>query len=187
MRLSPSFLLFALSSLLPALLCAATAVAPREQAETTTTDILGPDDILIAGMVTIFIGAVSAIITKHIADHSHEDRAPIPGQYVAASNAHSALTQMLNDIHNRDRSIRLLAVKAFVPVTGHETLGVPGQDWGALWIPVQTSSTTAKMFVVWWSKRRGGTLTIHNPPSGEWVVSSDVQLTHMSGSYQVHL
>ncbi|KAF4586616.1 hypothetical protein EYR40_010628 [Pleurotus pulmonarius] len=152
----------ALGGLLPLLLHA--SVVPRENSEKTTTDILVADDILIAGMVFLVAGAVTAMIVKHIADHTREDRVSLEREYLQAqSGPRAAIAQVLDNVHNQDQSVVLLAVRAFVLVTGFETLGVPGQDWGAIWIPVQISSTTASPYVVWWSKKRGGALVVHNP------------------------
>lgn len=57
---------------LPLLLHA--SFVPRDNAEKTTTDILVADDISTAGMLALAVGTVSALIIKHIADQTSEDR-----------------------------------------------------------------------------------------------------------------
>ncbi|KAF7426442.1 hypothetical protein PC9H_008811 [Pleurotus ostreatus] len=121
-----------LGSLLP-LLLQASVLAPRSDAEDTTDD-LGPlAAIAIGGLVAVAANVASALILDLI---------------------HSGIGENKN-IGNRDPSLVLVAVKAFVPVTGQESLGILGHDWGSVWIPVQTSLTEAETFVVWWSKHRG--------------------------------
>ncbi|KAG9222013.1 hypothetical protein CCMSSC00406_0010378 [Pleurotus cornucopiae] len=166
-----------LGSLLP-LLLQASVLAPRSDAEDTTDD-LGPlAAIAIGGLVAVAANVASALILDLI--HSGIGENKNIGKYVStrdvrappsqphhpadrAQNPHSVIENIINDAHSRDPSLVLVAVKAFVPVTGQESLGILGHDWGSVWIPVQTSLTEAETFVVWWSKHRGRFVTVHNP------------------------
>ncbi|KAJ8693985.1 hypothetical protein PTI98_008920 [Pleurotus ostreatus] len=158
-----------LGSLLP-LLLQASVLAPRSDAEDTTDD-LGPlAAIAIGGLVAVAANVASALILDLI--HSGIGENKNIGKYVSTrDNPHSVIENIINDAHSRDPSLVLVAVKAFVPVTGQESLGILGHDWGSVWIPVQTSLTEAETFVVWWSKHRGRFVTVHNPASADVCLS----------------
>ncbi|KAF4586591.1 hypothetical protein EYR40_010603 [Pleurotus pulmonarius] len=95
----------------------------------------------------------------------------------APSTPHAAIQQVIDDMHGRNKSISLVAVKLFTLVEGDATLGVPGKDWGTVWIPVQPSASSPSItYVVWWTRKRGGTLMITNPASpDDWAVSKGVK------------
>ncbi|KAF4564471.1 hypothetical protein EYR40_010631 [Pleurotus pulmonarius] len=178
--------LLILCTLLP-LLLQASVVAPRSNDEEMTDD-LGPlAAIAIGGLVAVAAGVASGLILDFI--HSGIGEKQDIGRYVATTeNPHSVITNIINDAHGRDPTLVLVATRAFSPVvTGQESLGILGRDWGTVWVPVQTSLTNAEIFVVWWSKRRGGSVTIHNPASTDWAPSTGARLVFESGNYRVYL
>ncbi|KAF4564469.1 hypothetical protein EYR36_002403 [Pleurotus pulmonarius] len=167
--------LLVLGGILPWILQAAVAV-PRVRKKTPKKNvkgILGPDDALIGAVVFIGAGALSAMLTKHIADHTREEH--ISEHLQAPTSPLSAITEVIHGVRFKQPSITLVAVTTFVLVTGTETLGILGQDWGTFLVPIQTPPGAPLLsYVVWWSQKRGGTLTIHNPKPTDVAVAGGV-------------
>ncbi|KAJ8514625.1 hypothetical protein ONZ45_g7849 [Pleurotus djamor] len=172
----------------------ALALAVKEYRETgldVRDEALSPDPIYLTGLAVIGISALISIILNAITKHS--PRVDIPGKYLQTNgpaypaSAWQAIDSLVKQTQKSQPNTRFVAAKAFVPVTGLETLGAPGSDWSSAWVPVQTSPTEATTFVVWWTYRRGAVLTVHSTNQSEYALSAGVGMMSQPGSLTVHL
>ncbi|KAJ8463657.1 hypothetical protein ONZ45_g17501 [Pleurotus djamor] len=171
-----------MAALQVALFAAALAVEREEKGLEPQPGVLsrqlGPDPIFITGLVVIGVGVLISWIVEAAARHDHS--VSTSGHYVGttgpdySTSAYISAYNMVNEIYNQNSNLRAVAVKAFIPVTGLESLGVAGQDWGSARVPIQTSPTTATTYVVWWTTSRGAALTINFESITDYIASPGV-------------
>ncbi|KAF7426541.1 hypothetical protein PC9H_008910 [Pleurotus ostreatus] len=186
MQSTQLFFWLLLGSILPALLHAS-VVLPRgvDVKKSAKHAVASAASATSSASAAVSVDAMATTAISLISKNNKESKVTSTAVEVP-STPHAAIQQVINDMHGRNKSISLVAVKLFTLVEGDATLGVPGKDWGTVWIPVQPSASSPSItYVVWWTRKRGGTLMITNPASPDDISNSSIQVGRVSKGVKV--